>query len=135
MSMPFPDLAAMMAEHQGIVRPPRNPLAPLPPRPDPDALPVEVLTTVLGRMGNEANWGAVSYGASGHRTVEDKVRAEWMKRDARADVNESLEQLTPAQRQIARAAFDGGMAEIPPDRFPAVVTLEWVHENFPSRGK
>ena len=48
-------------------------------------------------------------------------------------MNETLDQLTPTQRAIAHAAFDGGMADLPPDVFPATVTLDWVQQKYPAR--
>jgi hypothetical protein len=131
--MPFPDLGRMLAEREGLIRPPRPPLPSLPARPDPEKLPREVLDLVLGRMANLANWREVAYRASNHRTVADGVQAEWKKQDAQADVNETFELLTPTQAKIARAAFAGGMDETARPDLPGTVTLEWVQRNYPPR--
>lgn len=132
--MPFPSLSMMLAESAGLTRPPRAPLKPLEPRPDPDALPRGVLGTILMRMAARQNWGDVSYAASNIDTIEGKVRAQWMYEDSKADVNEYLAQLTQEQRRIAEAAFRGGLAETPAFRdAPDPVTLAWVEKNYPAR--
>jgi hypothetical protein len=131
--MPFPDLAAMIAESQGVQRPARRPIGKLPAWSDPNTVSSELLGRVMGYMGNHANWSEVSYRASNHREPMDKVRAEWAKRDAREDVNEAMAQMAPRQQEICRAAFAGGMAEIPSDAFPKVISLEWIHAHHPPR--
>lgn len=131
----MPDLAGMIAERQGIKRPERLPLRPLPDLGDADSLPREALGMIVERMGNHANWQAVAYGASGHRDPMDKVRAEWAKRDALANVNEYLGKLSAAQRRIADFAFKAGLAEHPnfDGSLPERVTLDWLTKNFRER--
>jgi hypothetical protein len=125
--MPFPDLAAMMGQSLGIQRPPRQPLARLQPHPDPEVLPGEVLSQILMKMGAYANWATVAYGSSSGTQV-GRIQAEWFKQDSRADVNEYLAQLSETQRNIAVAAFRGGLADLPPDAIPETVRLDWVAE-------
>lgn len=132
--MPFPSLANMMGESMGLKRPARTATAKLPPQPRADALTRGALATLMMRLANRQNWSDVAYGASGHRGLEDKVRAQWMSDDAKAEVNELFDQLTPEQRAIAEVAFAGGLAETPALRdVPDPVTLSWVEANYPAR--
>jgi hypothetical protein len=131
--MPFPSLTRMMAQSLGLRRTTRAPVKLLPPVKDPLSLPRGVLGTILAKMANRQNWGDVSYGASGIQTIEAKVRAQWAYEDSKADVTDLLAQLTPEQRRIADAAFQGGLAETPAFRLaPEDITLDWVRTHYPT---
>ncbi len=133
-AMPFPSLAGAMAEGLGIKRPTRPALDLLPALPDPNTLPRRVLGMILDKMASRQNWGDVAYAASNITTIEGKIRAQWMSEDAKADVREYFDQLSPRQREIAEAAFRGGLAETPMFRSaPDVITLDWVQANYPPR--
>lgn len=132
--IPFPSLAGTLAQNRGLQRETRPPVKLLPSLKDARSLPRGMLGTVLMRMASRQNWGDVSYGASNIRSVEDKVRAQWMYEDAKADVRDLLAQLTPEQQEIAEAAFQGGMAETPLFRSaPDDITLAWVREHYPTK--
>ena len=132
----LPSLATALAGNIGAVRPPRPALSPLAARPFANELPREALVTLLIKMGDQANSQAVAYHASGNKSIESQLYAEWRKQDRNADVSEYFQQLTPEQVAIAQAAFDGGMGEgiiLIQSRYPERLTLDWVLQNFPPR--
>lgn len=133
--MKFPSLYSALAEDLKIQRPPPPEIEKLPPCPDPNALPKGVLKTLLVAMANQQNWSVVAYAASNHRTVKDKLRASWARDDARTVVNGYLDQLSPEQRQIAKEAFEAGMAgmAIFHMKLPESITRAWVEANYPRR--
>jgi hypothetical protein len=133
----FPDLGMMMAESKGIKRPTKSPLTPLPTfDTNSSSLPPQVVFQIIYKMASFENWKEVAYRASGHRTIEDKLRASWARDDERADLNEYMSQLNEEQRKIINAAFDGGLAARPSDtKTPNQITLEWIKTHFPASSK
>jgi hypothetical protein len=148
--VPNPDLVAAMPKssfcHNPILhgnfeaeykRPPRHPLKPLPPLPDPNSLTKEALATLLNKIGHAANYRRVAYGSS-NGNFEMQVRAEWAKQDHQADVNEYNEQLTEVQGRIARLCFEAGLNEnraFFEQGVPENITLEWIEEYIRVHGK
>lgn len=106
-----------------ISRRPRSPLTPLPPLPDPNSLPREALLQILMKMANFANFNTVAYGASGHRTIEQRARAQWAANDLKDDVNEYLSLLNETQKRIVMAASRAGIAQAADIQLPDEVTL------------
>ena len=128
----LPSLSAMLAESRGITRPPRVLPKPLQPIIDGPSLSFDAFMQVLYRVAQARNWSDVAYAASGRKSIESHLEAQWMKEDLALDVREYMAMLNPLQQKIIHEAFRRGAAEGQIMSPPAEITLEWVLETFPN---
>jgi hypothetical protein len=84
-------------------------------------------------MGALSTYNGVARYASSHREPVQTVSAHLYARYAEDDLRTLFAQLTSAQQAIARAAYEGDLADLPSDVLPEDVTLKWVRKNYPYR--